>query len=437
MAKLKRILLECTRTYEDDVNTGIQRVVRNILRESHELSKEYGVIVVPVLSRYGFFFKADNRKSIFTIYQNKCVNFLKKMYGALRPAIMNLSSSGFLEKLIFNKISYCILFILNALFCPFLLAAYYRKRIFVAKDDLLLLLDSSWVYPIWPAVKRAKENDATVGLVLYDLIPIMHHDFFFPIQIERFEKWTQEAVQNVDFIMAISKTVANDMREYIQTYAPDNQLKNRIDSFVLGSKIDKATSQTPVREKVQNIFTSDNNLSVYLAVSTIEPRKNYGYLLDAFDRIWKKFPDARLLIVGRTGYKSDAFLKRVASHQLHEKSLYMFHDISDCELDYCYQNAKALIFPSHAEGFGLPIVEALFKGLPVFASDIPIFREVGRDFCTYFDQTNPDSLADIICKIESEGKMPPVAKPEKLSLTSWTDSCRELLTKSLALCQHR
>ena len=113
----------------------------------------------------------------------------------------------------------------------------------------------------------------------------------------------------------------------------------------------------------------------------------------------------------------------------------MFNNLSDTELDYCYKNSKALVNPSLVEGFGLPLVEALHKGLPVLASDIPVFREVGEDFCTYFDLDSPNSLADIIIKIEKENKMPEVRKPQTYELTTWEESCRDLLTKATDLCE--
>jgi len=111
----------------------------------------------------------------------------------------------------------------------------------------------------------------------------------------------------------------------------------------------------------------------------------------------------------------------------------MFNDLSDTELDYCYNHAKALVLPSQAEGFGLPLVEALYKGLPVLASDIPIFREVGKDFCTYFDISQPTSLAKIVVDIEKKETMPKVRNPEEYQLPDWKDSCRELLTKAVEL----
>ncbi|GAF71930.1 unnamed protein product, partial [marine sediment metagenome] len=85
------------------------------------------------------------------------------------------------------------------------------------------------------------------------------------------------------------------------------------------------------------------------------------------------------------------------------------------------------------EGFGLPLVEALYHKRLVLVSDIPVFREIGREFCAYFDIKSPASLAKMIIDIENEQKMPSVRKPEEYELIDWKESCRELINKSVAL----
>jgi alpha-1,2-rhamnosyltransferase len=170
-----------------------------------------------------------------------------------------------------------------------------------------------------------------------------------------------------------------------------------------------------------------------LCVGTIEPRKNHAYVLDAFESIWKQGLPAKLCIVGRIGWKCEEFVARVLNHSLLGDSLFMFNDLTDAELHYCYQHAKMLILPSVIEGFGLPIVEALHFGLPTLASDIPIHHEVGGAYCGYFDLHRAMSLAEIVLNIEQRGQHPPTKPAAEYPFTSWKHSCRELLTKCLEL----
>jgi alpha-1,2-rhamnosyltransferase len=176
---------------------------------------------------------------------------------------------------------------------------------------------------------------------------------------------------------------------------------------------------------------------MFIAVGTIEPRKNHHYLLDAFDLVWQECPDTGLCIIGTIGWLGEQVMHRIRTHPQYKHNLFMFNRMSDAELDYYYRHSKALIFPSLAEGFGLPIVEALHYGLPVFASDIPIHREVGKDFCTYFDIRDPDCLAKIIIDIEKTGTLPHARSNKEYKPTTWKDSCEELFTQVHTLSREK
>jgi alpha-1,2-rhamnosyltransferase len=103
-------------------------------------------------------------------------------------------------------------------------------------------------------------------------------------------------------------------------------------------------------------------------------------------------------------------------------------DVTDTELDYCYTHAKALLFSAIVEGFGLPIIEALHKGLPVFASDIPVFHEVGGAYVSYFDQTTPASLVSLLQAYEASGTFP-AKLPTGFTWPGWSASTAELITR--------
>lgn len=437
MAKTNRILIECTHTYESDINTGIQRVVRNIVNESEHIANKLGVTCQPIIFNRDAFFIVRNRKG-FILLITKINTFLRKKYWSFRLA---LSSIPILNKLIMflfpryirSNIRSIIIFILYIMMYPARKFSSSIKKVVPNEGDLLLLLDSSWHLPLWPAVKRAKKNGAKVGIIIYDLIPITHHQFFVPELVKCFRNWVKEAIKNVDFFIAISQTTRDEVKKYVESNQPSINWVGRFESFHLGSVIDNIISDGKVRDELTKLFESSDKPRTYLAVGTIEPRKNHKYLMDAFAEVWEKCPDVCLCIVGRIGWLCEEIVRRIKSHPGYKKFLFMFNNLSDTELDYCYSHAKALVFPSHAEGFGLPIVESLYHELPVLASDIPIHRETGKDFCAYFDISKPASLAKIITNIEKGGKMPKVRKPEEYQLPTWKDSCRELITKSVAL----
>jgi alpha-1,2-rhamnosyltransferase len=420
-----RILLECSNTWEGDVNTGVQRVVRNIVKETLGLEKDFDVESVPVVVKFNRFLKVG-KKSRASSSKVGLLVFLKNIYYTIRPLFKCFS---WLEKIEYVLVLYARRFvsaIFSIIFFPLTLKAYFQSKIILKDTDVLLLLDSSWMYPIWPAVKKAKNDGARIGLVVYDIIPLSHPDFFPPAIVKRFQDWFKEAIEHVDFFICISETVQNQVQAYLKQHYPDDRISGRVSSFRLGCNLDNISENKSVGEGPKELFQKRD---IFIAVGTIEARKNHQYVLDAFDLVWQQCPDAGLCIIGKIGWLSEQVMDRIKKHPLFKKNLFIFHHVSDTGLDYYYKHAKALIWPSLAEGFGLPIIEALHQGLPVLASDIPIHREVGKDFCTYFDVHNPGDLAKIIMDIEKTGQMPNVRSSQEYKLTTWKDSCRELLTR--------
>ncbi len=131
----------------------------------------------------------------------------------------------------------------------------------------------------------------------------------------------------------------------------------------------------------------------WLTVGTIEPRKNYLRLLDAF-RILSHANVSRLPLVlaGGKGWLSDDFDARLRGVGGLEVSLAGY--VSDAELAWLFQNCFAFIYPSLFEGFGMPVLEALCFGSPVLCSQTSSLPEVAGTAAIYFDPLDPESIAN-------------------------------------------
>lgn len=127
-----------------------------------------------------------------------------------------------------------------------------------------------------------------------------------------------------------------------------------------------------------------------LFVGTLEPRKNLETLLEACLRLRRRRDDAPdLVLCGRLGWKDEALRRRIdraaAEGWLHRPGY-----VPAAELAALYRHSLLLAFPSHYEGFGLPLLEAFAAGTPVVASDLPVFREVAADAALYAPADRPD-----------------------------------------------
>ena len=139
----------------------------------------------------------------------------------------------------------------------------------------------------------------------------------------------------------------------------------------------------------------------WLAVGSLEPRKNYGALLDALERYWQRSKIRRTLtIAGGAGWKSEALRQRI--QDLEQQGLVHYRGyVPEEELKHLYDQSFALVFPSHYEGFGLPIVEAMSRGCPVITRRNSSLPEVGGSAALYYEDTTGD-LVDLMVQLEND-----------------------------------
>ena len=143
-------------------------------------------------------------------------------------------------------------------------------------------------------------------------------------------------------------------------------------------------------------LTPDKPFRYILAVSTLEPRKNFTSVVRAWERIrYQHDPDLKLIIVGRPGWRFEPTLAAMRPRIL-EGSLLHLQDVSSVELQALYAQAECLVSPSYSEGFGFPPLEAMQWGTPAIVSDIPAHRWAMGDAVLYVD---PYSVPDIAKKI--------------------------------------
>jgi glycosyltransferase involved in cell wall biosynthesis len=125
----------------------------------------------------------------------------------------------------------------------------------------------------------------------------------------------------------------------------------------------------------------------FVILGTIEGRKNHEMLLRVWTRLIELLgPDTpQLLIIGQRGWEADPVFDQLDRSAKLRGHVVELNQCSDTEIARHLRSARALLFPSIVEGYGLPLVEALGAGVPVIASDLPVFREIAGDRPDYLD----------------------------------------------------
>ncbi|MEZ1320190.1 glycosyltransferase family 1 protein [Pseudomonas fluorescens] len=438
---MTRLLVECTYVFEHpSANSGIQRVVRNVIQQLPAADET--VECIPVVMINGGLYEV---KSLAPLKSTKL-----DLMG-LRVKLEQWANAFWLRhraverRWPFNRSHFtrrvlyvgCRLTAFACLSLPMRLLERVLKGQQIPErcvplahraGDQLVLLDSSWHANFFPLAEQLKREGVGIISVIYDLIPLTHPQFCDAGLVKVFNDWFDWIARTADGYVAISTTIRDQVREEMLRRIGTQQVGQRwFDYFYLGSELDLSEADAKVDRGLLDMFQTTD--PVFLMVSTIEPRKNHAYLLEAFELAWATGSKARLCIVGKIGWKCDALIERIRQHPELNRRLFMYNSLSDKSLEHAYSHATALVFPSHVEGFGLPLVEAMQRKLPAMASDIPVFREIGGDYMAYFDLANPQSLSDLVTGMDRTGEFPAALGLEQWRWLSWREASAQLVER--------
>ncbi|ADR34772.1 glycosyl transferase group 1 [Sulfuricurvum kujiense DSM 16994] len=295
------------------------------------------------------------------------------------------------------------------------------------KGDVFVGLDLSLQESVFAAERLRKMRSAGVKIsfVVYDILPVLHPEWWPKGAFELFSGWLAHIVQISDTLLCISKSTQKDVEQYISTRGIHDNVPD-VTYFHLGADVANSISSSGITKEQSALLKTLNFDNTFLMVGTIEPRKGYEETLDAFDLLWSKGGENKLLIVGKQGWMVEPVIQRIRSHQELNKKLFWFHDASDELLEIFYEKCNGLLLASYAEGFGLPIIEAAKYNMPMLIRDIDVFREVAQESAIYFTSRNASELAEAIEKWSIGYQMGKVLYPSGIHALSWSQSAQWL-----------
>jgi glycosyltransferase involved in cell wall biosynthesis len=283
--------------------------------------------------------------------------------------------------------------------------------------------------------KQLKGDGIGLFFVAYDLLPLLMPNFFPPGQFGYME-WLNAASCVADGVICISRTVADEMRSWVDVSGPQRLRPIKIGWFHLGADINASIPTLGLPKDAEQRLSRFSAVPSFLMVGTIEPRKGYLQTLEAFTQLWQAGCDINLVIVGNQGWKGlsedlrrtiPEIVGRVRNHQELCKHLFWLEEISDEYLEKIYAALICLIAASEGEGFGLPLIEAAQHKLPIIAREISVFREVAGEHAFYFKGLEPQALTDAVWQwlaLDKQGKSP---RSDNMPRLTWKQSAEQLI----------
>jgi len=238
-----------------------------------------------------------------------------------------------------------------------------------------------------------KSNTPSLS-VFYDLA-FEHYPKYVPFATRWFyKKYTPLYANKVNRIATISEFSKNDI---INKYGIN---ADKIDVVYCGSKQNKKTSGKKEKNSIQLKYANGNPF--FLFVSAVHPRKNLERILLAFDELkqtYKKPID--LVVAGRMAWQNEK-LKSIVKQLKNKSNIHFVGRLPNEAIEKLYANAEALVYPSLFEGFGLPILEAMYAETPVITSNVSSMPEVAGNAALLVNPLKYESIKEAMLRILTE-----------------------------------
>lgn len=248
---------------------------------------------------------------------------------------------------------------------------------------------------------------------VHDLIPLTNPEFCRAREAEKHRERMRTVVTTGSGVIANSKATLDELTSFArrEQLASPPAIAALLGSDSMPRPASTARPRTP---------------ATFVILGTIEARKNHLMLLQLWSRLVQRLGRnaPRLLVIGQRGWECEQVFDMLDRSELLKGVVTEIGQCDDRQLADHLATARALLFPSLVEGFGLPLVEALQCGTPVIASDLPVFREIAGNIPEYLDPLDAPSWERTILSYAEDGSSAREQQLKRLvgfSAPSWKD----------------
>ena len=259
------------------------------------------------------------------------------------------------------------------------------RRLEQARDDVLL--SALTISPSRVSIPSVP--------VVHDLTPLSHPEWHRRKVVLAFLPWIERTLDRAARVIAVSEATARDLRERF----PEVSGKIQVVPHGVQEKFRPASDPNEAGA-TRAEYARSRRYILYLG--TLEPRKNLLRLVAACERLWREKrsrPD--LLLAGGAGWRSAPLLQRIARSPFRDK-IHRVGYVDPDDAPLLYRAAEVFCYPSHEEGFGLPVLEAMACGAPVVVSTAAALRETAGDAALCAPGGDDAGLAEALARVLEE-----------------------------------
>lgn len=203
-------------------------------------------------------------------------------------------------------------------------------------------------------------------------------------KIQKYSKRLATKIHRANKLVCISNFAKEDVEKHFSSDKPIEVLYNGVE--FMSAEVEKKPASF-----------HENGRKFLFSIGQLMPKKNFHVMLDAM----KQLPEYDFYLAGKDTTEYATMMKKRIEDE-HIENVFLLGEILHSEKVWLYNHCEAFVFPSLLEGFGLPIIEAMFFEKPVVSSDKTSLKEIGADHVTFIDRFDPDYIAAQVKKAISE-----------------------------------
>jgi glycosyltransferase involved in cell wall biosynthesis len=246
--------------------------------------------------------------------------------------------------------------------------------------------------------------------MVHDLIPVSHPQYCRPTERLRHERRIETILSTAAAVVTNSSVTLKALSSFATNRG--FSMPPSVAAPLAGAALLNTAGRRPIGKPY------------FVMLSTIEPRKNHGMILHLWRRLIGRLGHnaPRLVVIGQRGWECGNVIDLLERCPVLRGFVMQRSGCSDRELATYLRHAQGLLFPSFAEGYGLPLIEALTLGVPAIASDLPVFRETSGDIPEYLDPLDEAAWMSCIedfCETSSPARSAQLQRMTHFKAPTW------------------